>query len=106
MNITDESIESAIKYLTSTDESHAKARANLSALQELRKTMWAFCRPDKGTQDDKDAAARTHVDYTEHIEKIKAAEIEFHTLHNKRKRAELMVELYRTQSANQRRGNI
>ena len=105
--ITDETVESAVGYLASTDTSHAKARAEYHALSELRKTVRAFCFGSlKGGVKEREMAAECHPDYVAHIEKIKVAEIEFHTLHNKRKRAELTVELYRTYSANVRRGNI
>jgi len=107
MNITDESVEKAVNYLASTDERHANARAEYNALSELRKTVRAFCFGDaEGGVKEREMAAECHPDYVAHIEKIKQAEIEFHTLHNKRKRAELTIELYRTYSANVRRGNI
>lgn len=104
--INDKDVQKAVDYLQETDVPHAHARAEFSALQELRKTVLAFCWPDTGNQGDKDAKARTHTDYIRHIEKIKQAEIDFHVLHNKRKRAELTVELYRTECANTRKGNI
>jgi len=97
----------AIDYLASTDEPHARARAEYNALSELRKTVRAFCFEDsKGGVAERTMAAERHDDYVAHIEKIKQAEIAFHLLHNKRKRAELTVEMYRTWSANSRKGNI
>lgn len=105
--ITEETVESAINFLASTDETHAVARAEYNALSELRKTVRAFCFSERtGGVKEREMAAECHPDYVAHIEKIKAAEIHFHTLHNKRKRAELTIELYRTYSANVRRGNI
>jgi hypothetical protein len=107
MSKQEEDAELAVKYLASTDESHARARAEYNALSELRKTVRAFCFEDaKGGVAERTMAAERHPDYVAHIEKIKVAEIEFHTIHNKRKRAELTVELYRTWSANVRKGNI
>lgn len=99
--------QAAINYLAQTDEDHAKARAEYNALSELRKTVRAFCfEKAEGGVKEREMAAERHGDYIAHIEKIKAAEIEFHTMHNKRKRAELTVDLYRTWSANVRKGNI
>jgi len=105
--MNDVDVEKAVKYLADTDEPHAKARAEYNALSELRKTVRAFCfEGSKGGVAERTMAAERHPDYVEHIEKIKQAEIEFHTMHNKRKRAEIMVELYRTMAANSRKGSI
>lgn len=107
MNITDESVEKAVAYLAETDVTHARARAEYRALSEMRKTVRAFCFSDaKGGVKVREMAAECHCDYIAHIEKIKQAEIHYFTMTNKRKRAELTVELYRTVSANQRRGNV
>lgn len=107
MNLTDKQVEKAVDYLAATDVEHAMAMAEYNALSELRKTVRAFCFGDaSGGVKEREMAAECHIDYVKHIEKIKQAEIHFRTLHNKRKRAELTVELYRTISANERRGNI
>ena len=107
MKITDQVVEEAIEYLASTDESHAKARAYYHALSDLRKSVRAECYQGKaGGVKDKEMAAECDTIYTDHIELIRVAELDFHFLHNKRKRAELTVELYRTYSANVRRGNV
>ena len=105
--VTDDDVELAVKYLASTDQSHAMARAEYNALSELRKTVRAFCFDDaKGGVAERTMAAERHPDYVAHIKKIKAAEIEFHTLHNKRHGSVLTVDLYRTYAANSRKGNI
>ncbi len=98
----------AVNYLASTDEEHARARAEYNALSELRKTVKAFCFESSKHQGvkEREMGAYTDPDYVAHLEKIKVAEIEFHTLHNKRKRAELTVEMYRTHSANTRKGTV
>ena len=107
MNDQEQKAQLAIDYLASTDESHARARAEYNALSELRKTVRAFCfEKSEGGVKEREMAAERHDDYVQHIERIKQAEIDFHILHNKRKRAELTVEMYRTWSANVRKGNI
>ena len=99
--------KTAMDYLAETDEPHARARANYHALAELRKTVRALCFQEaKGGVKEREMAAECANEYVEHIRKIEKAEIEFHVLHNKRKSAELVVELYRTYSANVRKGNI
>ena len=107
IEITDGYVEKAIEYLASTDESHAKAKAYYHALYDLRKTVRAKCYEGKtGGVKDKEMAAECDPVYTDHIEATRAAEEEFIYLQNKRKRAELTVDLYRTYAANQRRGNV
>ena len=102
--------ELALKYLASTDLEHAKAKAKLSGLQELRKSVKASVYLDevnKGKpQGVSEQEAYSSQKYREIIEAIETAEIDAIHLTNKRKRAELTIEIYRTQSANQRRGNI
>ena len=99
--------KTAMDYLAETDEPHARARANYHALAELRKTVRALCFQEaEGGVKEREMSAECADEYVEHIRKIEKAEIEFHVLHNKRKSAELVVELYRTYSANVRKGNI
>ena len=104
---TEQKVKRAIDHLAATDTEHARARAEFHALAELRKTVRAFCFQEaKGGVKEREMAAECHDDYVAHIEKIKQAEIAFHILHNERKSSELVVELYRTYSANVRKGNI
>ena len=107
IDINDEKVNGAVNYLVQTDGEHAAARAEYNALSELRKTVRAFCfEQSEGGVKEREMAAERHSDYIAHIEKIKQAEIEFHTIHNKRQRAILTVDLYRTLAANSRKGNI
>jgi len=103
----EQKVKKAIDHLAATDIPHAKARAEYHALSELRKTVRAFCFQEaKGGVKEREMAAECATEYIEHIDKIKKAEIDFHILHNERKSSELVVELYRTYSANVRKGNI
>ena len=107
MNISDKHVEEAIAYLCETDVPHARAMAEYNALSELRKTVRAFSFQDaEGGVAERTMKAECSPEYVEHLEKIKASEIDYRIMHNKRKRAELTVELYRTTSANQRKGNV
>ena len=109
MNHEDQA-EKALNYLASTDEEHSNAKALLSALQEQRKTVKAMVylqhiERGKG-QGVSEQEAYNSDEYREHIVKIQNAEADYQLLQNKRKRAELTIELWRTFSANQRRGNV
>ena len=102
--------EKAVLYLASTDEAHANAKALLSGLQEGRKTVKAIQYMKAIEQGKAQGVAEQMAyksdEYAEIISKISDAELEYLTLTNKRKRAELTIELFRTMSANQRRGNV
>jgi len=106
----EEQAEKALNYLASTDEEHANAKALLGALQEQRKTIKAMVylqhiERGKG-QGVSEQEAYNSEEYREHLEKIQNAEADYQLLQNKRKRADLTIEMFRTYSANQRRGNV
>jgi ribosomal protein S14 len=105
-----EKAEKALDFLASTDLSHAEAKAKLSALQEHRKTVKAAvyvdCVNAGRAQGLAEQLAYCSEKYREIIEQIEAAEIDAIELTNKRKRAELTIDIYRTESANSRRGNV
>lgn len=106
----EEQVEDAISHLYHTDTKHAKAKSLLHALQEQRKTVKAIAYMEaigKGkTQGVAEQVAYSSEKYQDHLKKMEEAEYDFQILQNTRKRAELTVELYRTRSANMRRGNI
>jgi predicted nucleotidyltransferase len=107
----EERAELALRYLACTDEKHARAKALLGALQEHRKAVKAAVyieqiNTSKVAQGYAEQAAYASKEYAEIIDKIEEAEINYMLLNNKRKRAELTIELFRTHSANQRRGNM
>ena len=105
-----EKAEKALDFLASTDLSHAEAKAKLSALQEHRKTVKAAvyvdCVNAGKAQGIAEQLAYCDIKYREIIQQIEAAEIDAIHLTNKRKRAELTIEIYRTESANSRWGNV
>ena len=105
--ITDQRVESAVNYIAETGDEHAKAKSYYHGLCELRKTVLSKCWSEcTGGVKEREMLALTMPEYVEHLEKIESAEIDFNILQNKRKLAELTIELWRTASANQRRGNI
>ncbi len=103
-------VESAVEYLAKTDKTHAELKAKLNSLNELRKSVKAFeyiqAMESGVTQGRAEQEAYSSEKYKEHLGLISKAEIEFQTVQNRRVTAIQMIELYRTQSANQRRGNL
>lgn len=105
--ISADRLQKALEYLATTDEPAAKAKAYLMGLEEITKTIKAteFLKA-KGTNGERDAAAYASANYQTHIDKIEEATFDYETMRNKRLTEALIVEVWRTLSANQRRGNI
>lgn len=105
--ISAEMRDSALQYLASTDESCANARALQLYLEAKEKTILSMSMLDLvGTVQEKDCKARTSSTYMEWLEQYKDAVADFELQRNKRKRAELTIECWRSENANLRRGNI
>ncbi len=108
MEVTDKSVSAALDYLASTDESCAKARALVEFLAESRKTVKADMYLSSGgsTSVEKEQMAYASKDYKEHLNKHRDAVLDYELQKNKRERARLTIEVWRTKQANQRMGNI
>lgn len=105
--ITDEKVEAAINYLGKTDEEHARAKAELTALKDLTKTVLAYEFLDaEGAIEKRKAESYASPSYKGHIQKIEELEVNFQMLVNKRDRAKLTIELWRSFNANRRSGNV
>jgi len=105
----DDKAEAALNYLTKTDEEHARARAEHQALNDLKKTIKGFAFdsfPNEMKITEKEALSYTDKAYIDHIEKTKQVAEQLYLLDNKRERARLTIEMWRTFSSNKRKGNI
>lgn len=105
-NVSDAHVEACLKYLTETDKSHAIARAEVNALNDLTKTVLGFSfESTEGTQEARKAAAYRSPEYVAHIEKKRQAEIAYFEMDNRRKHAMLKIDVWRSFNANRRQGN-
>jgi len=102
----EEKADRALNYLAATDKECAAAKAKLSRMQEMRKTIHALGFGSSGEKavEAKRLDAYTTLEYTKHLKDIEEAEIDYHTLYNRRQTAQAISDMYRTVSANQRRG--
>lgn len=100
-------VEAALHYLGQTDEAHAQAKALVKAIEHGFKTIKAEeylnATGTNGEREQKAYASKAYKDLTE---RYQTAVVDFELMENKRERAVLTVDLYRTLSANQRKGNI
>ena len=106
--ISEERLQKALTYLANTDEPYAKARAYLDAMKVREKTVLAtsYLNISGGTVAEKDHKARESKAYEEWQKNYEDAVYDHEIMRNKRSTEALIVEVWRTESANQRRGNI
>ena len=61
---------------------------------------------DEGSAAEKLKKAEGSTDYHNHLEKLRNANMEWELIRNKRKSAELQIEMWRSINSNQRKGNV
>ena len=105
--ISDNRLQQALTYLATTDEPCAMAKAHADALREQLKTIEAmeYLKAD-GAVKEREAHARSSVDYKNQTALIEDATAEYETMRLKRATEALIVEVWRTEAANRRAGNI
>jgi hypothetical protein len=104
---TDERVEKSVRYLAETDREHARLKAEYKAKDALTKTILAYEFNDAvGSGEVRKAISYASDSYLDHINDIKDLEIELQTMYNKRDTERLIIDLYRTECANSRKGNI
>lgn len=99
--------EKALNYLKSTDTTAATTRAYCQLLDDQKKTILAdqYIKSD-GSQGDRLKHAESSEEYKQHLKKLHDSIYDWELIKNKRKSAELQIEIWRSQNANMRRGNI
>lgn len=104
--ITEKRLEEALKYLSDTDEEHAKLTAGVDYLKDLAKAL-------KGKfivncEDEKSVAMKEHAwyasdAYKQHIDEKRALIEEATKLDNKRSKENLIIDVWRTLEASRRK---
>lgn len=108
MLITDDRLEKALIFLAQTDEAQAQARGEVLRTEHLAKVAeaLAFKASEGGSAEARKQNARLADSSREAWEKHFQAVVQYEYLRAQRERQVLVIELYRTQSANQRKGNV
>lgn len=102
--ITDEQAEDAAKFIEEKAEQYANAKANRKYIEEFRKSQKSLLMAQaEGSDKTREAYAYAHAEYTSLIEGIKAAVQVEEKLRWQMVSAEHTIEIWRTQSANNRR---
>ena len=103
--ISNERVEKAMHYLVDTDDSSARALDLVKKLHSTEKTVLGYeYLKATGTVAEREATAATSNGYSEHLEKVEDAWADHKYLENKRATEKIVIDMYRTLSANQRNG--
>ena len=100
--------ETALEFLKSTDKESGRRKAYASALDDMKKTVIAMIYNEikDGSQGEKLKLAEGSQDYQSHLEKLRKANEDYHTMNNQRITAATQIEMWRSVNSNQRKGNI
>ena len=106
--IDDGDITDVLSLLVNTDESHARAKAKVKYLDHKVKVVKAqqFLAHTEGTQQTKESKAISSAEYRVICKEYEEAVYESEILSAKRKHAELKIEIWRTEQANRRAGQV
>tara|TARA_R110000765_G_scaffold414399_2_gene514899 strand:+ start:283 stop:597 length:315 start_codon:yes stop_codon:yes gene_type:complete len=102
--ITEERLEKAMVYLSQTDEPAANSKALCKKLEKMDRIIRgeAFLRAT-GTVAEREAKSVTSEQYREHVSYAENCWADDALLDNKRHTEEVIVDVWRTMSANHRR---
>ena len=99
-------VEKAVHYLGKTDESYASAKARMIAGKERLKTVLAVSYLDANGSNvkERESEALCSKDYRIELDGYEEAILDFETMKNKRLRAELTVEIWRSLNSARTKG--
>ena len=103
MIVTDKAVEDALLELALLDDREAELRAAKEYGDEQKKIIFSqYFLEAEGTVAERDAKARTNTEYLKQVEDNKTVTKNHQSAKNKRDRLTMLVEIYRTESANRR----
>ena len=107
--ITEKRLEESLKYLADTDETSAKANANVKYLDRLlkrKKALYITGEHSLKSISAKEQAFYASDTYKNAVEELFQAEVKASTLENKRDKEGLIIDLFRTLEASRRKHNV
>jgi len=103
--ISDERAEKALRYLVDTDEAAAAAKAEMERAEfAYKRTREAVFTHAQGTVAERQAAAMQHTTTLESHERYVMAISLYNKVNNKRDTERIVLDMFRTLSANKRMG--
>lgn len=107
MIATEDRVRLALKYMAETDDPAAKAKSLVKGLEQARKTIKALSfLHATGTNGEREATAYASQDYKDAVTRYEDAVYDDELYANKRKTEALIVEVWRSENANRRSGNV
>ena len=102
---TEQDAERALNYLAETDEPYAKAYAAKDAFKERIKLAKAkvFLESRANTVKEREAEAESSEEVASYVDDWENAVADWKLMDNKRKRAELTIDVWRSVNASRRR---
>ena len=101
--IDEERVEKALEYLRDSSTEYGKQAGAIKAAEHMIKQHRALAFIDaSGTVAEREAKAQSDANVFRYQEELEDAEVAFRTIMARRKAAELLIEVWRTQSASNR----
>jgi|TARA_B110000971_G_scaffold80171_1_gene82289 hypothetical protein len=107
--ITEKRLEEALKYLSDTDEDHAKLGSGLEYLKDKSKrdkALHIVHNTEDTTISSKEQRYYASDNYLNHIKEKQALSEQVNIVENKRSKECLIIDVWRTLEASRRRNNI
>ena len=100
--------EKAIEYLAESEQEYARLKALVKYAPERLKMYLSNLEmeSDEPTQAGKKTAALAHSEYEQTVNSFETITQEYNEIAEKRRRAELMIEMYRSVNSALKRGNV
>lgn len=106
--ISDENVEKALEYLATSAKPYAEWKSRMKWLEHRRNSVRSIASLQQKGKSNAENTTRAEAsqDYQTVLNEYKEAVYEFTLIESYRKAAELKIEMYRTISASNRRGNV
>ncbi len=105
--ITDEQVEAALEFMACSDEQAANLKGEVERTKFYGKRIRAHVYLSSGgTVDERKSKAEQNSETVAADKETTTALVAYETLANRRKTKALLIEVWRSQGANRRQGNI
>ena len=101
-------VSECIQNLALTDDEHGRLKGRMKAWDQKLKVCEGrmFLQEKEGSVEHRKAKAKTSDEYEKLLGEFESESVEFHILDSQRNTWNTIIEVYRTQQANKRMGNI